>query len=36
MMRAADWFATDVRRIGFPFTEIIKMPEGRHPLVLGE
>ena len=36
VLRAADWLAADMQRIGFESAEIIKMPEGRHPLVLGE
>jgi acetylornithine deacetylase/succinyl-diaminopimelate desuccinylase-like protein len=33
--RAAEWLAADMQRIGFDAAEIIKMPQGRHPLVLG-
>lgn len=33
---AAEWLAADMRQIGFDTAEIIKMPAGRHPLVLGE
>ncbi len=36
LLRAADWLASDMLRVGFDSAEIIKMPEGRHPLVLGE
>src|SRR3990172_2744992 len=36
IQRAAEWLADDMRRIGFDSAEIIKLPEGRHPLVLGE
>ncbi len=33
---AAEWLADDMRRIGLDAAEIIKMPSGRHPLVLSE
>ena len=36
VQRAAEWLADNMRQIGFDSAEIIKMPEGRHPLVLGE
>lgn len=36
VQRAAEWLAEDMRRIGMDSAEIIKMPEGRHPLVFGE
>jgi acetylornithine deacetylase/succinyl-diaminopimelate desuccinylase-like protein len=35
VQRAAEWLAAEMRRIGLETAEIIKMPEGRHPLVLG-
>ena len=35
VQRAAEWLAADMRRVGFDTAEIIKMPQGRHPLVLG-
>lgn len=36
VLAAAEWLADDMRRVGFDSAEIIKMPGGRHPLVLGE
>lgn len=36
VLAAAEWLAEDMRRVGFDSAEIIKMPAGRHPLVLGE
>lgn len=36
VLRAAEWLAADMLRIGFDSAELITMPEGRHPLVLGE
>lgn len=33
---AAEWLAEDMRRMGWQVVEIIRMPEGRHPLVWGE
>ena len=36
VQRAATWLAADMQRIGFDRAEILSMPEGRHPLVLGE
>jgi acetylornithine deacetylase/succinyl-diaminopimelate desuccinylase-like protein len=33
--RAAEWLANDMRQIGLETAEVIKMPSGRHPLVLG-
>ena len=35
VLRAAEWLADDMRQVGFETTEIIKMPQARHPLVLG-
>ncbi|MCB0072560.1 MAG: M20/M25/M40 family metallo-hydrolase [Caldilineaceae bacterium] len=32
---AAAWLADDMRAIGMETAEVIRMPEGRHPLVLG-
>ena len=34
--RAAQWLAQDMRNIGMQRAEVIHMPGGRHPLVLGE
>ena len=34
--RAAQWLRDDMLRIGFDKAELIDMPQGRHPLVLGE
>lgn len=34
--RAAQWLAQDMRAVGMHSAEIIHMPGGRHPLVLGE
>ena len=36
VQRAAEWLAADMRRIGMDSAEIIHMPGGRCPLVLGE
>ena len=36
VQRAAEFLAEDMRRIGLDSAEIIKMPGGRHPIVLGE
>ncbi|MBZ0303160.1 MAG: dipeptidase [Anaerolineae bacterium] len=36
VQRAAEWLAEHMRQAGFETAEIIKMPEGRHPLVLGQ
>lgn len=36
VLAAAEWLAADMERIGMDSAEIIKLPEGRHPLVLGE
>jgi acetylornithine deacetylase/succinyl-diaminopimelate desuccinylase-like protein len=36
VQRAADWLADQMRQAGFDSAEVIKMPQGRHPLVLGE
>jgi acetylornithine deacetylase/succinyl-diaminopimelate desuccinylase-like protein len=36
VQRAAEWLAEQIRQAGFDSAEIIKMPQGRHPLVLGE
>ncbi len=33
---AANWLAADMRAAGMESVELIKMPQGRHPLVLGE
>lgn len=33
---AADWLVNDMRQIGMDHVEMIDMPGGRHPLVLGE
>jgi len=33
--RAAEWLANDMRQIGLETAEVIKMPSGRHPLLLG-
>jgi len=35
VQRAAEWLAADMEQVGFTSAEIIKMPAGRHPLVLG-
>ena len=35
VLRAAEWLANDMLRIGFETAEIVKMPKARHPLVLG-
>lgn len=32
---AAEWLAADMRAIGMETAEVIRMPAGRHPLVLG-
>ena len=34
--RAAQWLAQDMREIGMDSAEVIHLPGGRHPLVLGE
>ena len=34
--RAAEWLAQDMRKIGMDSAEVIRIPGGRHPLVLGE
>lgn len=34
--RAAQWLAQDMRAIGMDSAEVIRLPGGRHPLVLGE
>lgn len=36
VLRAAEWLVADMRRIGMDSAEIIHMPGGRCPLVLGE
>ena len=36
VLAAAEWLAADMRACGMDAVEIIKMPGGRHPLVLGE
>ena len=36
VQHAAGWLAHQMREAGFHSAEVIKMPEGRHPLVLGE
>jgi len=36
VQRAAEWLAADMRTVGFDRADIIKMPQGRHPLVLGD
>jgi acetylornithine deacetylase/succinyl-diaminopimelate desuccinylase-like protein len=35
VQRAAEWLADDMRRVGFETVDIVKLPRGRHPLVLG-
>lgn len=34
--RAAQWLADDMRKIGMESAEVLHLPGGRHPLVLGE